>query len=617
ELEAALPPGVPDLLLIPGLGTKKVRQLWQELGITSLDELEQAAGDQPFRVDETFKNHVIVPGMIAQHDHPFLTALTMETEIIAIEDWDLPSGTVPAARNQEEYHQRLKEAEAGLSDPNEPLITWGFHHYFHGKLTRTDLNKLSKTRPIIVWHRSCHEFILNDAALELLGIDAAYLAKQTPSAQKQSNLAEGHFWEQGMFGIAPVLAPFLATPERINNGLHFMVDFFHAAGVTLGCEPGGILSKQLQDAQNAILSGPENPFRFYFIPDGKSIIAAHPDTVVEETEKLMDWGQGMTAMIPKQVKLFADGAIYSQLMQVKEPYTDGHEGEWMMDLDVFKKAFRTYWEAGYQLHIHVNGDAGLEMVLDNLEENMRRHPRHNHRTVIVHFAVSTKDQVDRIKRLGAIVSANSYYPVALADNYSKSGLGPERADPMTRMGDVEKAGISYSFHSDMPMAPGQPLFLMHCGVNRITPSGRVAAPEQRVSREGALKAVTIEAAYSLQMENDVGSIQPGKLANFTILADNPITCEATAIKDIEVWGTVHEGRILPVKKREKSTARSAPRSSTSQSRSKLSQLSSVPEFDRWDPLYIPPPHRHILPNASCSCAMGRAIANALFASGQD
>lgn len=179
---------------------------------------------------------------------------------------------------------------------------------------------------------------------------------------------------------------------------------------------------------------------------------------------------------------------------------------------------------------------------------MRRNPRHDHRTVIVHFAVSQTDQVERIKRLGAIVSGNPYYTTALADNYSKAGLGPERADNMVRMGDVERAGISYSYHSDMPMAPGQPLFLMHCGVNRTTQSGRVAGENQRVSREGALRAVTLDAAYSLQMEKEVGSIVPGKLANFTILGDNPVTCDAAKIRDIAVIATIHEGRVQPVNK---------------------------------------------------------------------
>ena len=196
------------------------------------------------------------------------------------------------------------------------------------------------------------------------------------------------------------------------------------------------------------------------------------------------------------MKLFADGAIYSQAMQVREPYTDGHRGVWMIDLDFFERSFRLYWDAGYQIHVHVNGDAGLDMVLNTLEKNLRRHPRRDHRTVIVHFAISAPDQVARIKRLGAIVSGNSYYTTALADNYTRLASVPRLADQMVRMGDVERAGISYSFHSDMPMAPAQPLFLMHCGVNRTTMSGQrrraeAACQSQRGSKRLLLMRHTL------------------------------------------------------------------------------------------------------------------------------
>jgi predicted amidohydrolase YtcJ len=567
------------------------------LAVGSLEELKKAAGDQPYTVDNSFADQVMVPGFIAQHDHPLLAALTMTSEIISIEDWVLPSGTVPAARNRGEYIKRLTEAEAKMTDPKAVLLTWGFHQYFHDKLTRADLDKISSTRPIVVWHRSCHELIVNTAALAAFGITEDFLSKLAEGAQEQSNFADGRFWEQGLFGVLGRFAPAIASPQRLNDGLEFLKDYLHANGVTLGCEPGGLLSKKLQQAQNAVLSDSSTPFRFYFIADGKSITAAQPDDkVVPETEKLLSWGDGHTAYLPKQVKLFADGAIFSQAMQVREPYTDGHKGEWMMDLDFFKRSFRIYWDAGYQLHVHVNGDAGLDMVLDTLEQNMRRHPRNDHRTVIVHFAVSQKDQVERIKRLGAIVSGNPYYTTALADNYSKSGLGPDRADSMVRMGDVEKAGISFSYHSDMPMAPAQPLFLMHCGVNRTTMSGRVASADQCVSREGALKAVTLDAAYSLQMEKETGSIVPGKLANFTILADNPVTCDAAEIKAITVISTVHEGRIFPVKSGEKKSA-----------------SYRLPEnFKPVANLPVSTEHDHSHEQGGCACSTGRIFATLMF-----
>jgi predicted amidohydrolase YtcJ len=442
---------------------------------------------------------------------------------------------------------------------------------------------------------------------------------------EQSNFEEAHYWEQGAFAVMPLIASAIATPARLRQGLEFVEEYFHANGITRGCEPGGLLSKPLQDAQNAVLSDPATPFRFYFIADGKSITAAQPDDkVIVETEKLLTWGQGNTAYMPKQVKLFADGAIFSQAMQVRDPYTDGHKGEWMMDLAFFQRTFRVYWDAGYQLHCHVNGDAGLDMVLNTLEENMRRNPRHDHRTVIVHFAVSQKDQVDRIKQLGAIVSGNPYYTTALADNYSKAGLGPERADNLVRMGDVERAGVSYSYHSDMPMAPGQPLFLMHCGVNRITQSGRVAGENQRVSREGALRAVTLDAAYSLQMEKEVGSIVPGKLANFTILADNPVTCEAAKIKDIAVWGTVHEGRVQPVKKAGGQNAAgirlpedirpfaTAPAPRIGRFSDVATSLDELGISVRTNLIAARRAHQATCANGGCSCSTGRFLAELIF-----
>lgn len=535
-----LDPGAPTVEAVAVVGDRI-------LGTGTVAALEASLGAQPHVVDDTFADRVIVPGFVAQHDHPLLAALTMSTEIIAIEDWVLPDGVRPAAKSRDDYLKKLGEANARRKDPAEVLVTWGYHQYFHGALTKADLDRVSATRPIIVWHRSAHEFFLNTAASERFGVTKAWFAGLTESARAQSDFENLHFWEQGAFGVMPLVGGAIASPERLRAGLEFVESYFHSNGVTVGCEPGGLLSKGLQDAQNAILGDEATPFRWYFIADGKSLTAAHADdAVIAETEKLLSWGSARTAYLPRQVKLFADGAIFSQAMQLSKPYTDGHRGEWMMDLPFFQRTFRVYWDAGYQIHVHVNGDAGLDMVLDTLELNMRRRPRFDHRTVIVHFAVSRREQVDRIRRLGAVVSGNSYYPVALADNYRTNGLEPERADSMVRMGDVERAGISFSFHSDMPMAPGQPLLLMHCGVNRITNDGNVRAPDQRVSRLGALKAVTLDAAYSLQLDREVGSIVSGKLANFTILDENPVTCDPLKLKDVRVWGTVSDGRVQPV-----------------------------------------------------------------------
>jgi hypothetical protein len=129
---------------------------------------------------------------------------------------------------------------------------------------------------------------------------------------------------------------------------------------------------------------------------------------------------------------------------------------------------------------------------------------------------------------------------------------------MVRLGDLSRAGVRWSLHSDMPMAPADPLFLMWCAVNRLTTSGRVAGSDQRVTVEEALRGVTIEAAYSLKLEDEIGTISPGKRANLTILDANPLSVDAMEIRNIGVWGTVMEGRMLPAGEPERKASLELP-----------------------------------------------------------
>lgn len=145
----------------------------------------------------------------------------------------------------------------------------------------------------------------------------------------------------------------------------------------------------------------------------------------------------------------------------------------------------------------------------------------------------------------AVVSANPYYVSGFADKLGLNGLGKERADAMVRIGSVEKAGVSLSLHSDLPMGPANPLYLAWCAVNRITPSGRAARPDLGISVDEAVHAITINAAYSWRMEKDLGSIEPNKIANFTVLDEDPYAVPPMRLKDIKLWGTVFEGAKVP------------------------------------------------------------------------
>lgn len=573
------------------------------LAVGSLEDVQKITGKEA-KVINDYSNKTVIAGLIEQHVHPVLAALTMNTKVISIEDWDAIGGFSPAVRDPKGYRERLIKAvsEHAKSSPNEPFISWGYHHYMHGKdINRENLDQLSSSFPIIIWHRSCHEFFLNSAALKLAGIDEAFIKQQSQSAQAQISLEKGHFYEQGSMAILSKIAPILASPEQFKQGLEYTEKYYHRNGVTVCCEPGGFFSKKMQEAINEVYSDDDTPFIHYFIGDGKSFVARNPKdsaALVKDSEQILTWGRGKTRYLPKQIKLLLDGAIFSQLMQMKDGYTDGHEGAWIMDPPVFDYAFQSYWDAGYQIHTHNNGDAGMDVYLDSLGRAMQRTPRDDHRAVIVHFGFAQPNQIKKLGELGAIVSANPYYVTALAGKYKTMGVGPERSKNMVPLAEVFKNNIPLSFHSDMPMAPAKPMQLAWAGVTRMTFEGSVEGPEHCAPLDAALRAITIEAAYSLQLEKEIGSIEVGKNANLTVLDQSPYEVDPMKLKDITVSATMLEGRVFPVEEDKQV------------SRSSSTPLLAI-QLPQHDPLNVTAKLDH---GPNCSCSMNHKLAAAMFSS---
>ena len=117
---------------------------------------------------------------------------------------------------------------------------------------------------------------------------------------------------------------------------------------------------------------------------------------------------------------------------------------------------------------------------------------------------------------------------------------------MARMGSLERAGVTFALHSDFTMAPALPLNSAWVAVNRIAESGSVLCAEERTSLEAAMRAITIDAAYVLGLEDEIGSIRAGKKADFTVLEQDPWEVEPQALRDIPIWGTVFEGQPFPI-----------------------------------------------------------------------
>jgi len=335
------------------------------------------------------------------------------------------------------------------------------------------------------------------------------------------------------------------------EGLGMMTQLIQKNGITTVAEPGFPSSDF--DGELALLKkemAKNPPYDVYLIPSGTQLFGMKGGNkeAMAFMETLSDtYNTDNIHFLPKQVKLFSDGAIYSQLMQMKDDYIDGHHGEWMTSLDLFQEQISMYWDNGYKIHVHSNGDKGIQQVLDFLTLDQKRNARDNHRFTLHHMGYYTDDMAQEIKDLGVEASVNPYYLWALADKYSENGLGKERGENLVRINSLVKRDIPVSFHSDFSMAPMEPLTLAWTAINRVTSENNSLSQDQKISVYDAMKAITIDAARTLNLEKQIGSIAAGKRANLVILNENPFSVDPMEIKNIKVLATVFEGDFNIVK----------------------------------------------------------------------
>lgn len=514
------------------------------VAVGSLDEVRAAVGERRFEIDPRFEDKVLVPGFIDPHIHPTLAATILPLEIVAAMEWTTPRGRTRAVRGREAFLECLRELERAREDDGW-LLVWGHHRPYHGALTRADLDAISSQRPIFVWQRSVHEMFFNSRALEELGLTPEQFA-----THPQADWERGHLWERGVLALGRPMTRILARPLSYRRGLAMMSQVIHRGGLTTVAEQGfpqvstlgELLMLHLEMWQR------DTPYRFVLVPNAMFLLRQEGSAAAAEraAARLLR-GSTDRIRIVKHAKYYADGAIYSQLMQMSEPYLDGHRGEWMMTPEEQAAVLQAFWTKGWDLHVHVNGDAGLDLVLDQIEAQRRADPSRTPRIVLEHYGYAREDQHARLQALGISVSNNAYYPYELAPIYARHGLGPQRAADISPLGGLARAGVPISFHSDYLMAPAEPLTLMWVAVNRIASDGRVWGPDQKLALDLALGAVTLEAARSLGLEHEIGSIRPGKRADFTVLEQDPYAVDPTEIRDIGIWGTVLDGRPHPIR----------------------------------------------------------------------
>ncbi len=511
----------------------------------SLESLAPWLEGADYTLDDRFAEKTILPGFIDPHLHPFIGAILLPTTFITALEWALPNRSVPATVGRAAYLKTLKTAFGNDAGALPLFVTWGYHQLWHGEITRDDLNAISASKPIMVWHRSFHEFILNDAAIEMLAIDQSVMARHP-----QIDAPRGRFYETGAMVAIAALKPLMFAQNWFGRGLQLLHQILHRGGHTTVADMAwGVFDFEMEwAALNASMQASAPPYRCMMVPMGLPGLeaSADPAQTFARVKTLTERG-AKALFFDDHVKFFADGALFSERFQLEPPgYIDGHEGEWMTPPHALTDAMRPYWNAGWKIHIHCTGNLGVDLALDALATLQFERPRFDHRFTLEHFGTSTEEQVARIKALGAQVSANVYYVHELGEMFAKRSIGYERASQMVRLGSLARAGVPFALHSDYTMAPAEPLRSAWVAVNRMAESGAVLCENERVTVHKALQAITINAAYILGQEASIGSIRAGKRADFTVLDEDPYEVDPMRLKDIGVHATVFEGAVHPI-----------------------------------------------------------------------
>ena len=534
-------PGLPEATAVAVQGGRIA-------AVGDLEDLQLLLNRFPHQIDRTFEDKILIPGLIASHEHPILAANTITNRpLVAYYPTPSPFGTdIAGVGTKEEAMQRLHQAVALDPESTETIFTWGYDSIaMGGHLDKTDLDAISTTRPIIIWDASVHFAYANTTYMEQIGVTAEDAARISGIELGPDGEPNGQFLavDAAVFALVPEVEKATAN---MAPAMEQVIALNRKAGITTTTELAyGTVNPAFENGFfNTYFNDAEIPLRIVIVADASTFTRLHGNDAVDVVSQLAE--DNTDKVIFSGVKFFADDAFLGLAMALREPgYFDPLlQGIWNTRPEDMAAAMRPWWDAGYRIHIHSNGDASQDAVLNALAEMQAQNPRFDHRFVFEHFGLSTLDQIRRMKSLGAVASVNPSY-VYLRGELNAQYIGRNRAAQAARLGTLTANDVPTTIHSDLPVAPADPLLLMWMAVNRFGQSGEVLAPEERVTAEQALRMVTIDAAYVLGMDDRIGSIEPGKHADFTVLEANPLEVAPEAIREISVWGTVFEGEKFP------------------------------------------------------------------------
>lgn len=487
-----------------------------------------------YRGNETkvysYKDKLVMPGFHDFHLHIMYGALA------------LTSVDLFAARSEQEALDMI--SEFALENPQNPWIfgfTWDSGYWEDQQLPdRYSLDRILPDRPAIMFHAEGHYAWVNSKALEIANITSY---TKNPSygiiGKDLEGEPNGILYEKAMALVTD--HAFRFNKEQKKEMFIRFLDHAASLGVTAVHDLYASESLEALDAYDL----------FKEFEDEKKLttrIHLWPvlDGDLERAKQLRDTYRSdklkMTGL-----KQFIDGVITSRTAYLLEPYADQPDtrGDTSLPPEVIKKWTVEADKEGFSIRFHAIGDGAIRLALDAYEEakivNGARDSRHS----IEHTEVIHPDDIHRFKELGVTVSMQPDHFAMSERGVYTDRIGDEREKYVFLINTLMKTGANTAFGTDFPIDSLNPLLQIYRAVTRIDSSGKdVWHPQERITLSEALKAYTSGSAYGTFREDELGTLEPGKLADIVVLKQNIFDIPAEDIPTTGVELTIADGDVV-------------------------------------------------------------------------
>lgn len=390
------------------------------------------------------------------------------------------------------------------------------------------LDRACPHNPVVIQHASGHAGMFNTLALERLGVLDGDCGLERDGQGELTGRGEEN--------------PFLDLLGRIPmDGLEDVLRAFQGAQEEYA-------SHGITTAQEGLLQPVMAPVYQEILRRGLLYLDVNAYVPPADYDRLRgQFAQGVSAspgtFQVAGMKIFLDGSPQGGTAWVREPYAGGGRGTSTMTDGQVLSAFRQALDRDAQLLAHCNGDRAAEQYLTLLAQAEREAGKKLCRPVMIHAQLLGLDQLERVKALGVIPSFFVAHVYHWGEIHVKN-FGLDRAGRISPAGSALARGISFTFHQDSPVIPPDMLETIWCACVRRTKTGRVLGAEERIPVEAALRAVTQNAALQYGLEKELGTLRPGRRADFLLLSGDPLRTPPEELKKLQVERTIRCGRTI-------------------------------------------------------------------------